>query len=85
MCSIKVSTKDQTKEEFSLPVQKERLEAIFKFKGYKIYDYYTDAGISAKTGNHIPEFDILIEDTIEYIFKNSDIIEIRKTDKVGLE
>lgn len=26
-----------------------------------------------------------IEDTIEYIFKNSNIVEIRKTDKVGLE
>ena len=26
-----------------------------------------------------------IEDTIEYIFKHSNIIEIRETDKVGLE
>lgn len=51
-----------TKEGFSLPEQKERLEALCKFKGYKIYDYYTDAGISAKTGNYRPEFDRLIED-----------------------
>ena len=42
--------------------KKERLEALCKFKGYKIYDYYTDAGISAKTGNHRPEFDRLIDD-----------------------
>lgn len=62
MCSIRVSTEDQAKEGFSLPEQKERLEALCKFKGYKIYDYYTDAGISAKTGNYRPEFDRLIED-----------------------
>ena len=62
MCSIRVSTEDQAKEGFSLPQQKERLEALCKFKGYKIYDYYTDAGISAKTGNYRPEFDRLIED-----------------------
>ena len=59
---LRVSTEDQAKEGFSLPEQKERLEALCKFKGYKIYDYYTDAGISAKTGNHRPEFDRLIED-----------------------
>lgn len=59
---LRVSTEDQVKEGFSLPEQKERLEALCKFKGYKIYDYYTDAGISAKTGNYRPEFDRLIED-----------------------
>lgn len=59
---LRVSTEDQAKEGFSLPEQKERLEALCKFKGYKIYDYYTDAGISAKTGNHRPEFDRLIYD-----------------------
>lgn len=59
---LRVSTEDQAKEGFSLPEQKERLEALCKYKGYKIYDYYTDAGISAKTGNHRPEFDRLIED-----------------------
>ena len=59
---LRVSTEDQAKEGFSLPEQKERLEAFCKFKGYKIYDYYTDAGISAKTGNYRPEFDRLIED-----------------------
>ena len=59
---LRVSTEDQAKEGFSLPEQKERLEVLCKFKGYKIYDYYTDAGISAKTGNHRPEFDRLIDD-----------------------
>ena len=47
---------------FSLPEQKERLEAFCKFKGYEIIDYYQDAGISAKTGNHRPEFERLKDD-----------------------
>ena len=42
--------------------QKKRLEALCKFKDYKIYDYYQDAGISAETGNHRPEFDRMIDD-----------------------
>ena len=59
---MRVSTEDQAREGFSLPVQKERLEAFCKFKGYTIVDYYTDAGISAKTGNYRPEFERLKED-----------------------
>ena len=62
MRSIGVSTEDQTREGFSLPEQKERLEAYCKFNGYKIVEYYTDAGISAKTGNHRPEYDRMLED-----------------------
>ena len=50
------------KNGFSLPEQKERLEAFCKFKGYEIIDYYQDAGISAKTGNHRPEFERLKDD-----------------------
>ena len=41
---------------------KQRLEAFCKFKGYTIVDYYTDADISAKTGNYRPEFERLKED-----------------------
>ena len=52
------------KNGFSLPEQKERLEAFCKFKDYEIIDYYQDAGISAKTGNHRPEFERLKEDII---------------------
>ena len=59
---MRVSTDDQAKEGFSLPEQKERLEAFCKFKNYKIIDYYEDAGISAKTGNHRPEFERLKKD-----------------------
>ena len=59
---MRVSTEDQAREGFSLPEQKERLEAFCKFKGYEIIDYYQGAGISAKTGNHRPEFERLKED-----------------------
>ena len=58
---MRVSTEDQAKEGFSLGEQKERLESFCKFKGYEIIDYYTDAGISAKTGNFRPEFERLKE------------------------
>ena len=50
------------KNGFSLPEQKERLEAFCKFKGYEIIDYYEDAGISAKTGNYRPEYERLKDD-----------------------
>ena len=59
---MRVSTEDQAREGFSLPEQKERLESFCKFKGYEIIDYYQDAGISAKTGNHRPEFERLKSD-----------------------
>ena len=59
---LRVSTEDQARDGFSLPEQKERLETFCKFKGYEIVDYYEDAGISAKTGNHRPEFERLKED-----------------------
>ena len=64
LCGIymRVSTEDQAREGFSLPEQKERLEAYCKFNGYKIVEYYTDAGISTKIGNYRPEYDRMFED-----------------------
>ena len=59
---MRVSTEDQAREGFSLPEQKERLKSFCKFKGYEIIDYYQDAGISAKTGNHRSEFERLKND-----------------------
>lgn len=59
---MRVSTEDQAREGFSLPEQRERLESFCKFKGYEVIDYYEDAGISAKTGNHRPEFERLKND-----------------------
>ena len=64
LCGIylRVSTEDQAREGFSLPEQKERLESYCKFSNYKIVDYYEDAGISAKTGNHRPEYERMLND-----------------------
>lgn len=59
---MRVSTEDQAREGFSLPEQKERLEAYCKFNGYEIVDYYKDPGISAKTGNYRPDYERMLED-----------------------
>jgi DNA invertase Pin-like site-specific DNA recombinase/transcription elongation factor Elf1 len=59
---MRVSTEDQAREGFSLPEQKERLETYCKFYGYEIVEYYKDAGISAKTGNHRPDYERMLED-----------------------
>lgn len=59
---LRVSTEDQAKEGFSLPEQRKCLKGLCDYKGWEIYDYYEDAGISAKTGNLRPEFDRMIED-----------------------
>ena len=42
LCGIymRVFTEDQAREGFSLPEQKERLEAYCKFNNYKIVEYY---------------------------------------------
>ncbi len=64
LCGIymRVSTEDQAREGFSLEEQKLRLEAYCTFNNYKIIDYYTDAGISAKGGNHRPEYERMLQD-----------------------
>ena len=57
-----INRRSSKRTDLVLPEQKERLESFCKFKGYEIIDYYTDAGISAKTGNHRPEFERLKND-----------------------
>lgn len=59
---MRVSTEDQAREGFSLPEQKERLEAYCRLNNFEIVDYYEDAGISAKKGNYRPEWERLKED-----------------------
>ena len=59
---LRVSTEDQAREGFSLPEQRKCLKGLCDYKGWDIYDYYEDAGISAKTGNSRPQFDRMIED-----------------------
>ena len=64
VCAIysRVSTEDQAREGFSLGEQKKRLEDYCKVMNYKIYAFYEDGGISAKTGNHRPEFERMLND-----------------------
>ena len=78
---MRVSTEDQAREGFSLPEQKERLETFCKFKGYTIVDYYTDAGISAKTGNLRPEFERLKEDIKKQENKHNSCFKTRQNNK----
>lgn len=53
---IRVSTEDQAREGFSLGEQQEKLEQLCKYKDYKVFKIYKDAGISAKDMEHRPAF-----------------------------
>ena len=77
---LRVSTEDQAREGFSLPEQRERLTKECELRGYTIIDYYQDAGISAKTGNHRPEFERMIEDAKN---KRIDTIYAIKLDRIS--
>ena len=59
---IRVSTEDQAREGFSLPEQEKRLRTMCEYKSYEIYKVYEERGISAKTGNHKPKFEELLQD-----------------------
>lgn len=58
----RVSTEDQAREGYSLPEQEEKLKDLCKFRDYKIYKVYVDAGISAKDMDHRPSFQDMLED-----------------------
>ena len=76
---IRVSTEDQAREGFSLPEQEKRLRAMCEYKGYEIYKVYKDAGISAKTGNHRPAFEELLQDIKD---KKCNTIVVLKLDRL---
>lgn len=76
---IRVSTEDQKREGFSLPEQEKRLRAMCEYKGYEIYKLYKDAGISAKTGNHRPAFEELLQDIKD---KKCNTIVVLKLDRL---
>ena len=61
---IRVSTEEQSREGFSLAEQEERLREFCKFKRYKIYKVYCDAGISAKNDKR-PAYQEMIQDVKE--------------------
>ena len=62
---LRVSTEDQAREGFSLPEQKRQLEDFCRKNNLEIYDYYEDAGISAKKGNYRPEFERMKQDALD--------------------
>jgi len=59
---VRVSTEDQAREGFSLGEQKEKLLQLCKFKEYKVFKVYEDAGISAKDMAHRPAFQEMLVD-----------------------
>lgn len=77
---LRVSTEDQAKEGFSLKEQKAKITEYCNFRHYEIYDYYEDAGVSAKTGNKRPEFERLLEDAKN---KKLDTIMVVKLDRLS--
>ena len=59
---IRVSTEDQAREGFSLGEQEEKLRQLCKYKDFKIFKVYKDAGISAKNMKDRPAFQQMLED-----------------------
>ena len=59
---IRVSTEDQAREGFSLGEQQEKLEQLCKYKDYRVFKIYKDAGISAKDMEHRPAFQQMLQD-----------------------
>lgn len=75
---IRVSTEEQSREGFSLGEQEERLREFCKFKRYKIYKVYCDAGISAKNDKR-PAYQEMIQDVKD---KKINVIVAFKLDRI---
>lgn len=73
---IRVSTKEQT-ENYSIPFQKEKLEAYCKSKDWEIYDTYIDPGHSGATIDR-PDMHRLIND-----LHNFDTVVVYKLDRLS--
>lgn len=58
---VRVSTEEQAKEGYSIPAQKERLEAYCKSQGWDDYKFYVDEGVSARSMER-PELQSLLND-----------------------
>ena len=62
---IRVSTEEQAKEGFSINAQKEKLKQYVFARGWDIYSFYIDDGISGKNLKDRPEVLRLLEDVKE--------------------
>ena len=76
---IRVSSKEQAKEGWSLDAQKTNLQAYADLKAWEIYDWYIDAGKTAGNLSKIrPEFQRLLSDARQ---KKFTIMAITKMDR----
>ena len=73
---IRVSTREQV-ENYSIEVQKERLEAYCKAKGWDIYNIYIDGGFSGSTLNR-PDLQRMLKD-----LSNIDVVVVYKLDRLS--
>jgi site-specific DNA recombinase len=75
---IRVSTDEQAQEGYSIPAQRNRLEAYAISQGWEIVQYYVDEGISAKDMNR-PELQRMIKGVKEGFF---DCVLVYKLDRL---
>ncbi|MGE8080479.1 recombinase family protein [Peribacillus loiseleuriae] len=73
---IRVSTREQV-ENYSIEVQKERLEAFCKAKGWDVYNVYIDGGYSGSTLDR-PDLQRMLKD-----LKKIDAIVVYKLDRLS--
>lgn len=73
---IRVSTQDQV-ENYSIGIQKERLEALCKSKGWDIFEVYIDGGYSGSTLDR-PALQQMLFD-----LKNIDVVVVYKLDRLS--
>lgn len=76
---IRVSTKKQVEEGYSLDAQRERLEKMCETNGYIIYKVYADEGKSGKDTNR-PAFQEMMSDMRKGLF---DKILVMKLDRIS--
>lgn len=73
---IRVSTKEQV-ENYSIPSQKEKLEAYCKAHGWEIYDHYIDGGYSGSNMDR-PDLQRMLKE-----IHNIDIVVVYKLDRLS--
>lgn len=73
---IRVSTREQI-ENYSIPSQKERLEAFCKSKGWDVHDFYIDGGYSGSNTDR-PDLQRMLSD-----IKNFDVVVVYKLDRLS--
>lgn len=76
---IRVSTEEQAKEGFSINAQKEKLKQFAFARGWDIFDFYVDDGISGKNLVDRPEAQRLIQDVKD---KKIDNVLVYKIDRL---